>query len=403
MKQYLSNLFIILLKKINLKPGKRQNKQKDRIEYIDFLRASAVVLMIFAHILDATLSPEYKRDDLYRLMNFINGFVAPAFLFAAGASFTIIITKRKNDIINFQKPFFKQLWRVIQLLAIGYFLHLPYKTLNQMNTIITRDEYINFIRSDILHVIALGLFISLLVLTIFREEKRFYLMIFIISLLTISLTPLVRSITFSDNIPIEVATFLNKQYKSIFPLFPWLAYLFIGSIVMYYILKYSKEGAIESIFKKLFFLCIILIFLSALPEIIGIQTNDKYNFWHTSVNIVCIKLCVVLLYMLLMWKLENKYNYKMKIIKIFGKESLFVYVFHLIIVYGSIYSIGLNKSIGRNLDRLEMFLVFFGVMIVSLIATYVWYYVKNTSLLLTRILLFFFVGYFAYYFLTKPF
>jgi len=403
MKQYLSNLFIILLKKINLKPGKRQNKQKDRIEYIDFLRASAVVLMIFAHILDATLSPEYKRDDLYRLMNFINGFVAPAFLFAAGASFTIIITKRKNDIINFQKPFFKQLWRVIQLLAIGYFLHLPYKTLNQMNTIITRDEYINFIRSDILHVIALGLFISLLVLIIFREEKRFYLMIFIISLLTISLTPLVRSITFSDNIPIEVATFLNKQYKSIFPLFPWLAYLFIGSIVMYYILKYSKEGAIESIFKKLFFLCIILIFLSALPEIIGIQTNDKYNFWHTSVNIVCIKLCVVLLYMLLMWKLENKYNYKMKIIKIFGKESLFVYVFHLIIVYGSIYSIGLNKSIGRNLDRLEMFLVFFGVMIVSLIATYVWYYVKNTSLLLTRILLFFFVGYFAYYFLTKPF
>lgn len=403
MKQYLSNLFIILLKKINLKPGKRQNKQKDRIEYIDFLRASAVVLMIFAHILDATLSPEYKRDDLYRLMNFINGFVAPAFLFAAGASFTIIITKRKNDIINFQKPFFKQLWRVIQLLAIGYFLHLPYKTLNQMNTIITRDEYINFIRSDILHVIALGLFISLLVLIIFREEKRFYLMIFIISLLTISLTPLVRSITFSDNIPIEIATFLNKQYKSIFPLFPWLAYLFIGSIVMHYILKYSKEGAIESIFKKLFFLCIILIFLSALPEIIGIQTNDKYNFWHTSVNIVCIKLCVVLLYMLLMWKLENKYNYKMKIIKIFGKESLFVYVFHLIIVYGSIYSIGLNKSIGRNLDRLEMFLVFFGVMIVSLIATYVWYYVKNTSLLLTRILLFFFVGYFAYYFLTKPF
>jgi len=280
---------------------------------------------------------------------------------------------------------------------------LPYKTLNQMNTIITRDEYINFVRSDILHVIALGLFISLLVLTIFREEKRFYLMIFIISLLTISLTPLFRSITFSDNIPIEVATFLNKQYKSIFPLFPWLAYLFIGSIVMYYILKYSKEGAIESIFKKLFFLCIILIFLSALPEIIGIQTNDKYNFWHTSVNIVCIKLCVVLLYMLLMWKLENKYNYKMKIIKIFGKESLFVYVFHLIIVYGSIYSIGLNKSIGRNLDRLEMFLVFLGVMIVSLIATYVWYNIKNTSLLLTRILLFFFVGYFAYYFLTKPF
>jgi len=109
MKQYFSNLFINLIKKINLKLDKNQNKQKDRIEYIDFLRASAVVLMIFAHVLDATLSPEFKKDNLYRLMNFINGFVAPAFLFAAGASFTIIITKRKNDIINFQKPFFKQL------------------------------------------------------------------------------------------------------------------------------------------------------------------------------------------------------------------------------------------------------------------------------------------------------
>ena len=186
------------------------------------------MLMIFAHVLDATLSPEFKKDNLYRLMNFINGFVAPAFLFAAGASFTIIITKRKNDIINFQKPFFKQLWRVIQLLAIGYFLHLPYKTLNQMNTIITRDEYINFVRSDILHVIAFGLLISLIVLIIFRKEKRFYLVIFIISLLTISLTPLFRNITFGDNLPIEIATFMNKQYNSIFPLFPWLAYLFIA-------------------------------------------------------------------------------------------------------------------------------------------------------------------------------
>jgi len=403
MKQYFSNLFINLIKKINLTTGNGQKKQKDRIEYIDFLRASAVVLMIFAHVLDATLSPEFKKDNLYRLMNFINGFVAPAFLFAAGASFTIIITKRKNDIINFQKPFFKQLWRVIQLLAIGYFLHLPYKTLNQMKTIITRDEYINFVRSDILHVIAFGLLISLIVLIIFRKEKRFYLVIFIISLLTISLTPLFRNITFGDNLPIEIATFMNKQYNSIFPLFPWLAYLFIGSIVMYYIIKYSREGGIEDIFKKLFFLCIILISLSAIPELIGIQPSDKYNFWHTSVNIVCIKLCVVILYMLLMWKLENKYNYKMKIVKIFGKESLFVYVFHLIIVYGSIFSIGLNKSIGRNLDRVEMFLVFLGVVIVSLIATYIWNYIKNTSLLLTRILLFLFVGYFAYYFLTKPF
>ncbi len=277
----------------NVRPG-------GRIDYIDYLRASAVMLMIFAHVLDAVLSPAYKKDDLYHFFNFMNGFVAPAFMFAAGASFTIVITKRRDDILNLRFPAFKQLWRVLQLFVLGYFLHVPFKTMHQMQTMMTETQYYNFLRSDVLHVIALGLLISQIVFIIVKKEKRLFIVTFLISLFAIAITPFARAYDFTQIVPIEVATFFNKNYNSIFPMFPWLAYIFFGSMIMYVILKYSAEGKHDYILKKFLYLSIILIVFAAIPEIIGYKPNDKYDFWHASPNIVCIKLGVVILYMVFM-------------------------------------------------------------------------------------------------------
>jgi len=378
-------------------------KTGGRIDYIDYLRASAVLVMIFAHVLDAVLAPEYKKDDLYRFFNFMNGFVAPAFLFAAGASFTIVITKRKDDILNFRFPAFKQLWRVSQIFILGYLLHLPYKTAHQMETIMSEQQYLNFLRSDVLHVIAIGLFLSQLIFVIVRNEKKLFIIIFILALLTIAFTPFARAYNFESVFPVEIATYFNKNFNSIFPLFPWLSYIFFGSIIMFVIQKYSAEGKHDAVLTRLLYLGLAVIILASIPEFIGLKPNEAYNFWHTSSNIVGIKLGFVLLWMIFMRFLQTKFSYRMKYLKIFGQEPLFVYVFHLIIVYGSVLSTGLAHSLGRNHTRFEMFLIYLAVVIVSLIFTLVWSRIKKFSLLFARIILFSILIYFFHYFTTKLF
>jgi hypothetical protein len=172
-------------------------------------------------------------------------------------------------------------------------------------------------------------------------------------------------------------------------------------MIMYVILKYSEQGKLDYILKRIFYMGVVIILLASLPEFFGLKPNDKYNFWHTSPNIVCIKLGTVLIYMVFMWYVQTQYGYKMKVLKIFGQESLFVYVFHLVIVYGSALSTGLSLSVGRNCNRIEMFGVYFGVVILSFLVTMLWHKIKKFSLLFARIILFSTTIYFFYYFMTK--
>ncbi len=381
-----------------LKPSKTVSV---RIDYIDFLRAIAVMIMIFAHVLDAVLAPEYKQDNFYRFLNFVNGFIAPAFLFAAGASFTLVIFKKRDDILNLKAPAFRQLWRIIQIFLIGYLLHIPFKTLHQMQTIMTDKQYLFFIRTDVLHVIAIGLFLSFVIFLLPRNEKKYLVIILILALVFIAVTPFSRYFDFAAIFPLEIATYFNKNYYSIFPLFPWLAFLFLGSIVMFFIEKARREGNHDETLKKILLMSIVLILMASIPEFIGLKPNESYNFWHTSANIVCIKIGVVLSFMVFLWYMQKRFGYKMKYLKIFGQESLFVYVCHLVIVYGSVLSSGLARELGRNHTRIEMFLIYFGVLVLSYLATLFWHKIKIFSLLFTRIILFSISIYFFYYFVTK--
>jgi len=55
-----------------------------RIDYIDLLRGWAVIVMIETHAFNATLTPAIKSDWFFGYIAFINGLVAPSFLFASG-------------------------------------------------------------------------------------------------------------------------------------------------------------------------------------------------------------------------------------------------------------------------------------------------------------------------------
>ena len=111
---------------------KTSSGQKQRYVYIDLLRGWAVLVMIEVHVVNAFLLPELRTPEWFKFLNFINGLVAPSFLFVSGFSFVLVAQRKWNDYLNRTPVFRKQLGRIFQILAVGYLLHLPYFSFSRL-------------------------------------------------------------------------------------------------------------------------------------------------------------------------------------------------------------------------------------------------------------------------------
>jgi uncharacterized membrane protein len=61
----------------------QQPVTKKRIEFIDLLRGWAVIVMIQTHVFNATFIPRLTESGFFQALRFIDGLVAPSFLFAS--------------------------------------------------------------------------------------------------------------------------------------------------------------------------------------------------------------------------------------------------------------------------------------------------------------------------------
>ena len=60
-----------------------------RYPFIDVLRGLAVLFMIETHTVNALLDPALRAGTFHDALTYVNGLVAPAFLFAAGFSIVL--------------------------------------------------------------------------------------------------------------------------------------------------------------------------------------------------------------------------------------------------------------------------------------------------------------------------
>lgn len=378
-------------------------KATDRIHYIDQLRAWNVLLMCYTHALDSMLAVEYKHGFFYEIVSFIEGVMAPSFLFVSGAAFAIVLSRRKEAYLHYGKPAQKQFLRLLFILLIAYWLHLPYKTLHQCLTITTYEGWLLFFKVNNLQVIACGIFLSQLFFLIVRNEKRFYYVGLSFAVIVLLVSPFVYQYDFAQIFPLYIATYFNLMYGSIFPLFPWLAYFFIGSFVMYQLLMAVQEKRETELIKKLLLFGVIMIPVFLSLHLFGIKITPYYNFWYTSPNIFIIRLSFVILMIVLFWYLGKKFNYRMRIFGVFRSESLLVYVLHLLIIYGSVLAYGLSSRFGQTLNWLEIFLIGSCIAVVLLLIAKNWNWLKQTHKRVPKIILLFFWFIFAAYFFTQPY
>jgi hypothetical protein len=332
---------------------------KKRYIFIDLLRALAVAEMIHGHSLDGLLQDTLRSTSFFVNWTHVRGYTAPVFLFAAGFAFALATLPRSHVYSHFSKTLLTRLRRLFFVILLGYLMYLPFFSLRKTILSVGTSGWDNFLRVDILRCIGVSaLFLQFWFLL---KPKRLITWI-TIGAMTVALpmlTPIIRQSEFIQSIP----AFIKYYFvDSRFPLFYYTSFLFAGFLTG---LSYTKLRNNWWPYATA---------TGALLIIFGLVVQSSAGL--AALSSFIIKCGVIILLTVMLERGENLWERLPLVAQYFGKESLVVYVVHLMIIYGSVVNTGLVSYWGRTLSYTEVYLFILWLFTAMVLIAYFWHRLK---------------------------
>ncbi len=200
-----------------------------RLLALDWLRGIAVLVMVECHVFNAVLAPSYREAGWFVFLNWLNGFVAPAFLMVSGGVIGINLQKRWQDVLAFGKAW-SRLWRRIgQIFVVAYLLHLPTPFLWQFFGPRGPHLIALWTKMDILQCIAGSLSLILLLVPVVRNIRLHQFVCVALGIVAVASLGLVASWGKSSTLPVPLLNYLWPTGVGLFPLVPWAAFPLLGA------------------------------------------------------------------------------------------------------------------------------------------------------------------------------
>lgn len=373
-----------------------QNHKIGRIGFIDLMRAFAILMMVQGHLTDALLSLDLRNPEnpIYFTWNFMRGVTAPVFFFASGIIFSLLLIKEEIFGKGYKNPrFVKGIKRAGFLLLVGYSLQISWKFFAFFYTF----DFANltyFFKVHVLHIIGIAIFTISLAYLFFASLKiNNWLLFFILGNLVFTLHPYVLQFDWNAYFPILIANYFTRENGSIFTLFPWIGYSLIGASLGILYHKHSKHIDNIFTFSIIIGLGLILHFFSSDILKYLFEVTHWTNFeWLFQNNFIHYRLGHVFIVLGIIGIIAKFIKVPTLITKI-GSETLSIYFFHSIIIYGTLTGFGLAQIFKlKSLNGWEcLFLAIFVEIIMIIIAAKAssfrkWFFLKKSIYLKKKIL-----------------
>lgn len=349
-------------------------KEKIRYTFIDLLRGWAIILMIEPHVFNTFLLPELKLTGWFSVVTFINGLIAPAFLFVSGFVFEISSGSKLGDMRKFRLPFWKKLWRIISIILIGYALHLPYKSLSKIINKATPDQLQQFYAVDVLQCIGVGLLILFALRLVIRSDKIYHYTLIGLTIIVTAISPIFWKIEFTNYLHPVFANYFNRLNGSLFPVFPWLNFILVGAIFSKYFLNAAANKKEMKFINATTFTGIIML-LSGHLFYSGLFPGSLTSILPNPVFYIE-RLGYVLFFIALCWYYADWRKTKQSFVIDASRESLLIYWLHLLVIYSSTFGKSLANSLGPNLNAVECIGVTIVLMVLMVIVAKLWGWTK---------------------------
>ena len=328
------------------------NSKKNRIIFIDLLRAFAVLQMVQGHTVDVLLSNDYRNFDstVYSIWFFMRGMTAPIFLFTSGTVFTYLFRLAKEPFLKNHRVK-KGLYRFLLLVGLGYLIRYPTATVVIFSDV-TPQQWATFLTVDVLHLIGFGIFFILLFAFISEKVGNRDTLIFSLgALFFFGLWPVAAQINWTNYFPVPIAAYFYEKTGSLFPLFPWVGYLFCGAMLGSYLAKKPLIFRTTKFSLKIAIMGALLIFIFAVLKSVENSTeNTTIKYWTDSYGLIALRVGFVLILNSIVSFVSLKLDSIPRILVLIGRNTLLIYIAHLVILYGSAWSPGIILLFDRSLN-----------------------------------------------------
>jgi len=381
-----------------------QPPPKQRYVYIDLLRGWAVLVMIETHVTNTFMVPAFRLKPWFEVVNFVNGIVAPSFLFVAGYSFAIVGQRKWNDYLSLNGVFWKQIGRILQIWAVGYALHLPFFSFNKLAYLIGWDEWTSFWPVDVLQCIAFSLLLILIFVLITRNHRIFLAAVFTAGCAVAFASPFMSAMNVDGILSLPFSSYINSLHGSLFPLFPWMGFVLFGGAAGELFALFKAQIPARKFFIGTLVAGVVLIVFSIIANLQPIKIFPTHDFWSASPEFFFVRLGVVLIILASLWLWEQSAHSGKSIVSLLGSESLVTYTGHLLVIYGLFIrgdSLAIIIGATRSVPEVAaMALILIGAMAGT---AYVWNSLKKKSMLYARVLQYSILTVVLFIFFTKPY
>lgn len=362
--------------------------RSNREIYIDAFRGIMALVMVQGHVSDRLLSSASLADPLYQLQLVFHGSTAPGFLFASG--FVAGLPRAPLSL----RGSVRRARRLLFILAIGYWLHLPYFSFWKIQNEASPAELAAFYACDALQVIAATQLLVIVLQWLFRT--RWTHATGVLTLAVLAASPGVWALPLSARVPPALGAYLDGSSGSSFPFFPYSAFVLAGTVAGAAIGRQEPERRHRRAVIGGLGLLAAGIVLTPLLE-------GWVDFWAgPSPAYTLIRLGGLLLLLRFVEIAARRGATGIPTLALLGHETLLVYVFHLYLLHGGTLGTAPLESLKGTLGFSQTFGVLVGMLPVLYAAAWAWHVVKVRAPREASLTLAFLVILVTWEFLTRP-
>lgn len=314
---------------------------KDRLQFIDAIRAYAILMMLQGHFVDTMLAYRFRdlENALYSSWFFMRGMTAPIFFTVTGLVFTFLLL-RDGRPIKENERIRKGIRRGFFLIFMGYLLKVNFPAF------LIGWFYKSYPALDVLHNIGFALLALIGLYCLHLISKiSLPLLYFGGGIFIFLINPTWLAYEW-DFLPIVLRNYFDADNGSIFLPVPWLGFTLLGAGIGWHL--FHKTYLYRTWYWPaiLFTTGLTLHFFSTKGLLLLNQWTGWANFLQLAYdNVLFWRFGHVLIIISLFIFLEKIITFPPLMLKI-GSETLTIYATHYVVLYGTWLGIGI-KTFGQ--------------------------------------------------------
>jgi acyltransferase len=317
-----------------------------RSVFVDLARAVAILMMLQGHTLDAVLAAELRTGDAFYAWSFVRGLASCIFFVVAGFVFSVATHRRWTEHCCWSATIARRFRRFGLFLLLGYALHFPMAKIAHLYGM-SEERWRSFLIVDVLQCIAATLAILQVLVWVLRTPRRYTVGAAIGCAAIVGLTPVMWRIDWEYRLPLAIAAYLSPATGSLFPLFPWGAYILLGAVMgTLYVHVCARE-------RRRDYIWLVggggMLGIGLVCAQLPLQPFGATEFWYTSPNLFFIRAGLILVVLGTLAHLSALVSKHTRVIQSIAQESLTIYAVHVCVVYGSVWNAGLRQRVGPTL------------------------------------------------------